>query len=145
MKSTVTAQLDEGQQLLIVNKYSNAPNFTRVGTRNEGKTLLLDGIDYWQELLRMSKHEIFVMSTIVQSIKVWKIGSELKGNTIGEVQIYVSTFTVADQNRWNRGVAGLKQKNLLLSTKRSFYMLHPNLIIPMDYSNAVKTWVHNVL
>ncbi|MEA2091185.1 MAG: hypothetical protein U9O83_02335, partial [Campylobacterota bacterium] len=51
-----------------------------------------------------------------------------------------SMFSGPELQKWKTGIATLKSKQLVGSTKRGHFMINPNAFIPQEYNKALEAW-----
>ena len=132
-RTEVTARLEEGKQLKVVDATKEVkPFFYFIGTGVKRRGAQVEAIDFIQVLTEMTKPELFVIRTIKE-----KIGNN---DNIGEVHIPTGMFDLAELQKWKKGIAALKAKKLVCSTKSSHFMINPNALIPNKYEKALEKW-----
>ena len=132
-RTEVTARLEEGKQLKVVDATKEVkPFFHLIGTGVKRKGAQTEAIDFIRVLTEMTKPELFVIGTINE-----KIGNN---DNIGEVHIPTGMFDLAELQKWKKGIAALKTKKLVCSTKSSHFMINPNALIPNKYEKALEKW-----
>lgn len=129
----VTVNVPDGKAVKVVDtKKETKPFFNLIGTGQDRKGAQTEAIDFIQKIIEMSKPEQFVIGIIKD-----KIG--YNGN-IGEAHIPTSMFTGPELQKWKKGIATLKSKQLVGSTKRGHFMINPNAFIPQEYNKALEAW-----
>jgi hypothetical protein len=51
------------------------------------------------------------------------------------------TLSSTQQQYVNTAYKSLKERNQVIRTKKSHYMINPNALIPLDYGQAVEDWL----
>ena len=133
MNETVHIALRPGEKLVAApdRPVRKKPNFVMVGNGTTNKDGLVS-IDLVREMSELTKPAMYTLLWIKEAI-VWD-------NPDGEVCVYMSDLTNAQQQQFKRGYKELSTKGLALRTRRSHYMINPNALIPLDYPLAMKLW-----
>ena len=85
-----------------------------------------------REMVTMSTPGRVVINAIIQKIE-WD-------NDTGEVKLPMSELTKAEQQQFKKGYKELVGLNLVVRTKRSYYMVNPSAVIPYNYDKALTLW-----
>ena len=130
LKTAVTVLITKDESITVTKKRRSEPNYYKVGngTMNKNK---IQAIDLLDEIMNSTKAE----QMLIKAIK----------NGIGYDNDYyyvvkVTGNTKYEQNQIAVAYKSLKERNLVIRTKKNHYMINPNALIPLDYGQAVEDW-----
>lgn len=85
--------------------------------------------------------DVMYKATAASRFLIATLSKELHYNCEDNVvRVDMKDLTKSEAVVWHRGFKELKEGGLVVRTKRSHYLLNPNLIIPRDYSLGVEAW-----
>ena len=133
LKIPVTVYIDPGDSVNVTQKKVNKPNYLMIGngTMNKHKVF---AIDFLRELVNSSKAEQTLLLLI-------KDGISYENNYHHIVKLDRNTMSSTQQRYVDTAYKSLKERNLVIRTKKSHYMINPNALIPLDYEQAVEDWL----
>ena len=134
-KIPVVVYINPGEQVAVqeVQKRATKPNYFMIGngTMNKHKVF---AIDFLRELVNSSKAEQTLLLLI-------KDGISYENNYHHIVKLDRDTLSSTQQQYINTAYKSLKERNLVIRTKKSHYMINPNALIPLDYGQAMDDWL----
>ena len=129
-KVAVTVYITKDEQVAVTAARKSKPNYFMVGNGTMNKNKLF-GIDLLRELASSSKAGQFVLLSIKDGIGY--------GNDYHPV-VKVVGDTKYEKNLLSEGYKELFERDLVRRVKRSYYMINPNALIPLDYVSAIEIW-----
>lgn len=135
MKSIITTTNDlyNTEELVITKRkiVTKKPNFQMIGngTMNMSK---IKSINMISEMYKATAAGEYVLHTITTLVDYHCED--------GIVRVPMVGLTNSEVVTWKKGFKELKAKGLIVRTKKSHYLLNPNMLIPKDYQTSVITW-----
>ncbi len=133
-------KLDKGDELKVTSA-TNSINYIRIGNGTMNRTSGVTSIDIIDLMVNMSKAELKTIKLLIDNVP-WEFDSiDNKYFTLGIVYMPSSTFkSDAEQKSFQRGIKGLKTKDLVRKSGRNNYMLNPLAVIPTNVGEANRIW-----
>lgn len=134
LKVAVTVYIEPGLETVSVTSDKKTkqvrPNFMMVGngTMNNKD---IGSIDFLEEIVNSTKAEQFLLMSIKNGINYCNSYSPV---------VKVIGSTKYEQNLITAGYKSLLARNLVRRIKKSYYMINPNALIPIDYEGALESW-----
>ena len=127
---TVVVQVGIDEQVSVSKKTKAGPNYYRVGngTMNKDK---IKSMDLLQEIADATKSGQYLILAIKNGITY---------DTDYNPVVKVVGKSKYEQDMISAGYKELLARDLVVRVKRSYYMLNPNALIPLDYTAAIKVW-----
>ena len=134
LKVAVTVYIEPGLETVSVTSDKKVkqirPNFMMVGNgtmSNKG----VGSIDFLEEIVNSTKAEQFLLMGIKNGINY--------ENSYKPV-VRVIGVTSTEKQYLKSGYKSLLDRNLVRRVKKSYYIINPNALIPIDYEGALDLW-----
>ena len=107
------------------------PYHFRIGNGYYNQRIDVMSIDFIDEIEKMSPQELWFLKLLKDNF--------LNSGT-NHSHIINSKLSSAEQQKLKKGYKRMSEKDLVRRTKREHYMLHPDLIIPINYRDEKEQW-----
>ena len=123
----------------------NMPRYYKIGNgvRNTFMGREHVPIDTINEIADMTPQELWVLKKVKDNLIliVEETSNGTKRRTSCKAVVRSSSMTNAEQQKFKKGFARLRKKNLLKREKREHYIFNPNFIIPHFYDKELELFI----